>query len=202
VTERKRLFTILAAIPLLIAGSRITLAGVNPRALLESTAGSRGGLLGLYELVFQGGLHRGAILGLGIMPYLSARIFMRLWRAVYPEARPSKNGTRILTGVLSGIQSFGLAIALQRMPGVVADPGPGFVATTVLTLTAASLVAMWFGERLTSAEDDDLETVDDPATGPLASPSAAPALIAPSTPASQPIHPHPSTDAEILRTRR
>lgn len=164
-TSRHRLIAFIAAIPLIFVGSRVTLPGVSAAQLQSFTGGSRGGLLGLYELVFQGGLHRGAVLGLGIMPYLSARIFLRLWRAVRPDSRATKTKTRLLTVALSVIQSVGLAVALQRMPDVVANPGPGFVATTVLTLTAGALLAMWLGEQLLATEEpDDPDSIDeDPA---------------------------------------
>ena len=202
-TSQRRLLTFLAAIPLLIVGSRVTLPGVNVKALADfmgGAPGGRGGLLGLYELVFQGGLTRGAILGLGIMPYLSARIFMRLARAVIPGVEPSRLATRVLTVALSLIQSAGLATFLQSAPGVVAEPGPGFIAKTMLTLTAGSLVAMWFGEQLTEPLDSDL---DDREVSALPErPEASPALIAPAPPASQPIHQRPSSGAETLRTPR
>ena len=152
-SSRRRFLTSASAIALIAVGSRITLPGVNSAAVTAFTGNSKGGLLGLYEMVFQGGLHRGAILGLGIMPYLSARIFMRLWRVVNPKAEPSRLRTRILTVTLSLIQATGFALALQRMPGAVAEPGLGFIAKTVLTLTAGSLIAMWFGEQLTESED-------------------------------------------------
>jgi preprotein translocase subunit SecY len=200
VTDRKRLFALLAAIPLIIVGSRVTLPGVNAVALKNFIGSSRGGLLGLYELVFQGGLHRGAILGLGIMPYLTARVYMRLWRAVNPKAVTTRFKTRVLTVALSLIQSAGLATFLQRVPGAVAQPGPGFIATTMLTLTAGSLVAMWLGERLT--EPSDLEVEDDDVSALPERREASPALPSPASPASQPIHQRPSSDAEILRTPR
>lgn len=202
-TPQRRLLTFIAAIPLMVVGSRITLPGVNFRALADfmgAAPGGRGGLLGLYEMVFQGGLTRGAILGLGIMPYLSARIFMRLARVVIPEANPSKFATRVLTVALSLIQSAGLATFFQGAPGVVADPGPGFVARTMLTLTAGSLVAMWFGEQLTEPVDSDLD--DDEVSALPERLEASPALIAPAPPASPPVHQRPSTDAETLRTPR
>jgi preprotein translocase subunit SecY len=177
-------------------GSRIPLSGVNVQALARYMSGARGGLLGLYEMVFQGGLYRGAVLGLGIMPYLTARIYMRLWRAVDPKAEPSRRATRILTIALSVIQSLGVATFLQGAPGVVAAPGPGFITKTVLTLTGGSLVAMWFGEQITErGEADDEEEVSVPSERPEALP--APAALA--LPASPPIHQRSSSDRETAR---
>lgn len=154
----RRILTWAGAIAFVYVGSRLTLAGVNLAALIDYERGNgatRGGLLGLYELVFQGGLHRAAVLGLGIMPYLTARIYMWLWRVVNPPAATSRTKTRALTLALSLIQGFGFAAFLQRLPGVVGEPGGGFIVRTVLTVTAASLVAMWFGEQLTQPDEDD-----------------------------------------------
>jgi hypothetical protein len=92
------------------------------------------------------------------MPYLTARIYMRLWRVVRPahrSARDERVRVRLLTGALAVIQSIGFATFLQRVPGAVANPGLGFLTTTVLTLTAGSLIAMWFGEKLTQHDDSD-----------------------------------------------
>jgi preprotein translocase subunit SecY len=162
VSYRRRLVAFITAIPLIVVGSRITLPGVSVEGLAKFVGDSRGGLLGLYELVFQGGLHRGAVLSLGIMPYLSARVYLWLWRRVRHGPKASRTTTRALTIVLSVIQSLGIAALFQGMPGVVANPGPGFIATTVLTLTAGSLVAMWLGEQFTQSDEPDyLDPIDD-----------------------------------------
>src|SRR5207247_11318962 len=51
---------------------------------------------------------------------------------------------------LSAFQSFGIAVALQRQPNIVANPGPAFVLNTVLTLTAGAVSIMWLGEQITA----------------------------------------------------
>ena len=154
----RKALTWAGAIAFVYVGSRLPLWGVNVQALIDfqsRNGPSSGGLLGLYEFVFHGGLPHAAVLGIGIMPYLSARIFLWLWRSVKPSSTPSKAKTRVLTAALSVVQSIGFATFLQRIPGAVANPGAGFVATTVVTVTAASLLAMWFAEKLTEADDSD-----------------------------------------------
>ena len=192
---------ILGAIAYVYVGSRLSLPGVDVQRLVALRNQAPGGLLGLYELVFAGGLHRGALLTVGIMPYLTARIWMRLARIVSPRVAALGDHARIvrtrwLTGALAVVQSFGVALFLQRVPNVVANPGMGFTATTVLALTGASLVAMWFGEKLTET-DDEPELSDPPER-----PEAATALLAPEPPASPLRHPLPSSAAETPRTRR
>ena len=199
VSWRKAL-TWLGAIAFFEVGARIALFGVDTLALLRyfDQAG-RPALVSLFAFITGGGLFRGGMLALGIMPYLTARIYMRLWRVVKPDADTSRFRTRLLTGALSVVQAVGFATFLQKVPGAVSDPGPGFIATTVLTLTATSLIMMWFGERLTESDEP---ADDEPLSDLPERPEASPALPAPERPASPPHPPRSSSDAETLRTRR
>jgi preprotein translocase subunit SecY len=61
--------------------------------------------------------------------------------------------TRYLTVVLSFIQSFSIAVTLQRSPAegsspIVYNPGFGFIFITVLTLTTGTAFIMWLGEQI------------------------------------------------------
>ncbi|HTR65256.1 MAG TPA: preprotein translocase subunit SecY, partial [Terriglobales bacterium] len=57
--------------------------------------------------------------------------------------------TRYLTVALSAIQSFGIAVGLQKSGDFVLNPGPGFILMTMLTLTTGSAFIMWLGEQIT-----------------------------------------------------
>ena len=57
--------------------------------------------------------------------------------------------TRYLTVVLALVQSWGIAIGLQGSSAAI-DPGPFFLASTVITLTGGTLFLMWVGEQITS----------------------------------------------------
>src|SRR5665811_2368731 len=63
--------------------------------------------------------------------------------------------TRYLTLILSAMQSFGIALTLEKSStgtgGVayVTNPGWSFVVMTVLTLTTGSVFIMWLGEQIT-----------------------------------------------------
>jgi preprotein translocase subunit SecY len=94
------------------------------------------------------------------MPYITASIILQLLTVVYePLAKLQKEGelgrkkitqwTRYLTVILSAIQSFGIAIGLQKAGDFVANPGPGFILMTMLTLTTGSAFIMWLGEQIT-----------------------------------------------------
>ncbi|HBY62394.1 MAG TPA: preprotein translocase subunit SecY, partial [Solibacterales bacterium] len=56
--------------------------------------------------------------------------------------------TRYLTVGLAFMQSFFIAAALQGSEGgFVLNPGPGFIAMTILSLTTGTAFIMWLGEQ-------------------------------------------------------
>src|SRR4029453_18056894 len=63
-------------------GSHIVLPGIDPVRLPESGGG--GGILGLIDAFAGGAFSNASILALGIMPYISASIFMQLMTILYP----------------------------------------------------------------------------------------------------------------------
>ncbi len=127
--------------------------------------------------VFSGGaLQNAAIFALGIMPYISASIMMQLLSAVVPrlnklrreDGGPQKINqyTRYVTIALCIFQSFMLAKTLEKPENnpflrgmkdvidrtgleLVPNPGMGFIFTTVLVITAGTLLLMWIGEQVT-----------------------------------------------------
>ena len=121
-----------------------------------STSGS---LLGFVDLFSGGQLRRMTIFALGIMPYITASIILQLLTVVYePLAKLQKEGelgrkkitqwTRYITVILSAVQSFGIAIGLEK-GGFALSPGWGFRLMTMLTLTTGSAFIMWLGEQIT-----------------------------------------------------
>lgn len=123
-----------------------------------------------------GGIKACAIFALGIMPYISASIMVQLLTAVVPRlSKISKETggrqkitqyTRYLTIFLCVVQGYLLARGLVfpannpllhgmdqflKSSGskLVLDPGLGFYAMAVVTLTAGTLFLMWLGEQIT-----------------------------------------------------
>ncbi|MBI3667085.1 MAG: preprotein translocase subunit SecY, partial [Acidobacteria bacterium] len=112
--------------------------------------------------LFSGGqFRRLTIFALGIMPYITASIILQLLTVVIPTLEKlQKEGelgrrkitqwTRYLTVGLSAFQSFGIALTLMKSQGnFVLNPGPSFVAMTMLTLTTGTAFIMWLGEQIT-----------------------------------------------------
>ena len=81
----KIVFTLLCLL-IYRVGSHMTVPGVDVIALTDFFANQgKGGLLGLYDLFVGGGLSRATVFALGIMPYISASIFMQIAGAVVPQ---------------------------------------------------------------------------------------------------------------------
>jgi preprotein translocase subunit SecY len=163
----------LAALLACEAGARIVLPNVNGPLLEEYLRqGASGPLMHLYNWLAGGALGRGAILALGIVPYLSARIYMRLGRVAFPRvaamwARDAgrarlKRWTRWLTGGFAVVQSLGFSLFLQSLPGVVTKPGLGFIAQTMVALTGGALFTMWIAERLAGERGEELPPTSEP----------------------------------------
>ena len=80
----KILFT-LALIFVYRIGAHIVLPGINPRTIGDSMKGSKGGILGLIDAFAGGAFSQASIFALGIMPYISASIFMQLMTVLVPQ---------------------------------------------------------------------------------------------------------------------
>jgi preprotein translocase subunit SecY len=157
---RKRILFTLGLLAVYRLGGHIPTPGINADRLQQFFEQNRGSFLGFIDLFSGGQLRRLTIFALGIMPYITASIILQLLTVVYePLAKLQKEGelgrkkitqwTRYLTVALSAIQSFGIAISLQRSGDFVVNPGAGFVLMTMLTLTTGSAFIMWLGEQIT-----------------------------------------------------
>ena len=122
---RRRVLFTLGLLAVYRIGGHLPTPGIDPAALARLFANASGGLLGFVDLFSGGNLRRLTIFALGIMPYITASIILQLLTVVYePLARLQKEGelgrkkitqwTRYLTVVLSAMQSFGIAMTLQR----------------------------------------------------------------------------------------
>jgi preprotein translocase subunit SecY len=127
-------------------GMRVVSPSLNTQVVRDFFVAQGGVLIKLYDWLSGGALSRGAVLALGAMPYLSARIMLRL--VGRHEGADSRRWTHWLTFSLALIQSFGFARFIQTIPGAVAHPGVGFVAQTMGTLTTGALFIMWLSERM------------------------------------------------------
>ena len=141
-------------------GSHVTAPGVDVTAMLNFFQNQGGkGLLGLYDLFVGGNLSRSTIFALGIMPYISASIFMQIGAAVIPsmdKMQKDEEGrkritqwTRYFTVGLAAVQGYGYALFTSGITGAVVRPGSGFILQMVLFLTTGAIFVMWLGEQIT-----------------------------------------------------
>jgi preprotein translocase subunit SecY len=161
---RKRLLFTLAILGVYRLGIFVTTPGVD-RVAMRRVVQSSGGLLSLFNLFSGGALEQLSIFALGIMPYISASIILQLLTVVIPALEKLKKEgevghrkitqyTRYGTIVLSVIQGFAIANYLESLRDptglmVVTDPGWGFRALTVISLSAGTAFIMWMGEQIT-----------------------------------------------------
>jgi len=174
---RSRIFYTLALLFVARVGAHIPLPGSDPHALeafAHSQAGNAGGaMMGLYNMFTGGALTRCAVCALGIMPYISASIIFQLMTAVVPSlSRLQQEGdvgrqkltqyTRYATVLLCIVQGGLLIYALEQRPGTL-FPGYDvavygsivivnkyyFLATSIVFMTAGTMLLMWLGEQIT-----------------------------------------------------
>ena len=141
-------------------GTHIVLPGINPENLGQA---SSNGILGLIDTFAGGAFSQASILAIGIMPYISASIFMQLMTVLVPQfQKMQKEGesgrkkinqwTRYLTVGVGAVQASAYVKYLESMaqsnPGMMVDGYP-FWLSTVIILTAGTLFVMWLGERIT-----------------------------------------------------
>lgn len=158
----KILFT-LALIFIYRVGAHIVLPGIDPDGIQASMANSKKGILGLIDTFAGGAFSQASIFALGIMPYISASIFMQLMTVLVPQMQKlQKEGdsgrkkinqwTRYLTVAVTIVQASAYVTYLNEMTksgGKIPGFEPYFWYTTVIVLTAGTLFVMWLGEKIT-----------------------------------------------------
>ncbi len=158
---RKRLMFALGLLAVYRIGGHIPIPGVDVNRMADFFQKNAGSVFGMFDLFSGGMLRRMTIFALGIMPYITASIILQLLTVVVPTLEKlQKEGelgrrkitqwTRYLTVGLALMQSAGIATALETaQQGLVMNPGFGFVAMTILSLTTGTAFIMWLGEQIT-----------------------------------------------------
>ncbi|MCB2098929.1 MAG: preprotein translocase subunit SecY [Parvularculaceae bacterium] len=163
---KKRLLFTLGALIVYRLGTYIPLPGINPDAFSQQFQSQTGGLLGTLNIFAGGAVERMAIFALNIMPYISASIIVQLMTSVIPTLEALKKEgeqgrrqinqyTRYLTVALATLQGYFIAVNLQNSGAnggipIVIEPGPFFIATTVITLVGGVMFLLWLGEQITA----------------------------------------------------
>lgn len=158
--RRRILYTIVLVLVYRV-GCYVALPGINPSRLSDTNV--PGGLLGILNMFAGGAFSRASIFALGVMPYISASIFMQLAGIVIPQVakmqkedsgrRKINHYTRYLTVIVTAFQASAY-IAYLHSPSFQAALAPDFnpfmfMVSTIVVLTAGTLFVMWMGERIT-----------------------------------------------------
>ncbi len=160
---RDRILLTLALLAVYRLGSFIPLPGVDEMKLIGlNEAASNNGLLGLLNSFTGGAFAHAAILGLGVMPYISASIVVQLMAFAVPALQKlQKDGesgrkqltqiTRWLTIAIAAVQGFSYIVAIDSQYHIVAQgiSMPAFYVCSVVLLVTGTMFTMWLGERIT-----------------------------------------------------
>ena len=166
--RQKILFT-LVLVFIYRVGTHIVLPGINGDALNAALEGDKAkgskGLLDLFNTFSGGAFSQASIFALGIMPYITASIFMQLMTILVPQIKKIQNEgesgrkkitqwTRYLTIVVTVFQALAYMALLSNSPyNAVGVKTPAFLPfftfSSIVILTAGTLFVMWLGEKIT-----------------------------------------------------
>ncbi|MCC6776612.1 MAG: hypothetical protein IT537_08250 [Hyphomicrobiales bacterium] len=145
----RRIGITLAALAIYRAGGWIPLPGVDTLQLHQS-AGS--GLSGAAAAVT-------SIMALGVTPLLTALLLaeaamslspdLRRWGSTPPGRTHLGRGVVIGALLLAALQAYGIAAALEAMPGIVMHPGTEFRAGVITSLVGATGLVVWLAHWIT-----------------------------------------------------
>ena len=160
---RNRILFTLLMIAVYRLGSRIVLPGVVP-SVLDNFNNNRNSndLLGLINMFTGGAFNNAAIFALGIMPYITASIIIQLLGFAVPyfqrlQQKEGESGrkkitqmTRLLTVAITLVQG-GAYLTYIKSVGAISPniPVTIFWFSSIIVLSAGTILAMWLGERIT-----------------------------------------------------
>lgn len=173
--KQKILFTVLMLIVCRI-GVFVPVPGINGELAMSYFKQATGGTQNLFQLIdmFSGGaFSQMTVIALGVMPYITASIFMQLFTALSPSLhremqenqqtakRKINRYTKAITIILAVIQSSvfaGYAMQMnQSTPGIINSElldwtlfGKPFIfyMLFVFTMTTGTMFLMWVGEQI------------------------------------------------------
>lgn len=154
---RKKILFTLGIFILFRLFAHLPIPGVDTEALKIFFQSNQ--FLGLLDIFSGGTLVNFSVMALGLNPYINSSIIFQLLTMVFPKLEElSKEGdfgrqkinqyTRFLAVPLSVLQGIGM-YALLRNQGIITDLSPLALITMITTMTAGTILLMWFGELIT-----------------------------------------------------
>ena len=136
--------------------AHIPIPGVNLLKLRSLFSQSE--FLGLLDIFSGGTLANFSVMAIGLNPYINASIILQLLTMVFPKLEElSKEGeygrekinqyTRLITVPLAAVQSVGM-FAILKGQGIIETQSPLTLISMFVTMTAGTILLMWFGELI------------------------------------------------------
>ena len=167
---RKKILITLGLLFIFRLASYIPIPGIHPDSFGALGGGDAGSMLWLLSSLTGGALANGALVAIGIAPYINASIIVQLLTVAIPKLeqwskqgedgkRKINNVTRVLTLVLAIAQAIGIVVNFGLNHQFYAIFGynaagnaalAGLIGTIiVVVLVAGAMFTMWLGERIT-----------------------------------------------------
>lgn len=159
---RTKILIVLGLLVVFRLGCWIPVPGISASAFASQVEGQT--FLQLLSGITGGALSNGAILALGVSPYITAEIVVQLLSMAIPSwEKLSQQGdegrkklqkyTKILTLILATAQAIGIVVSFANSNGLNSSLFFGVEWLTgtvvVITLVAGALFTMWLGEKIT-----------------------------------------------------
>ena len=158
--KEKLIFTFIMLV-LFRFGIHLPVFGINNEIFARIASGNN--ILGFLDLFSGGALGKVSIFALGIGPYITSSIIMQLMAVIVPalEKLQKEDGeagrrklsqyTRVFTVILAAFQSVIFMAYMSHLPGAITAgvSHTMFYISSILTLTAGSVLVMWMSELIT-----------------------------------------------------
>ncbi len=155
---QQRIWFTIGALLVYRLGTFIPVPGIDPQAYQQTFDSASKGILGMFDLLSGGAVHRMAIFALNLIPYITASIVVQVIATASPRLEALKKEgeagrrkmnqyTRYLAVIFCAVQAYGIAVGLESSQGVVLHPGWFFRVTTVVTLVGGTMFLMWLASR-------------------------------------------------------
>ena len=159
---RKRIVYTILLLLVYRLGSYVVLPGIDPTQLANLKSQASTGLLGLLDMFSGGAFGNASIFALGVMPYISASIVIKLLGVMVPYfqrmQREGESGRRKMN---QWTRYLTIVILLLQGPAYITNmhaqlPASAFLVSgfsynifATLVLIAGTMFIMWLGERIT-----------------------------------------------------
>jgi preprotein translocase subunit SecY len=154
---RRKILIVLALLVVFRLLAAIPIPGVDAERLRTFFGNNQ--LFGFINLFSGGGLSNLSVAMLGVGPYITATIIMQLLTIVFPKFKQMyyeegargqakfNQYSRLLTVPLAFLQAYGF-LNLLVAQNVIARPDILGLVTSVLAITAGSMITLWLGELI------------------------------------------------------